>query len=181
MPTYVVLLRGINVAGKNRLGMSDLRSLLSVTGGSDVRTYLQSGNAVLSHPSTDAGQLAVDLERRLAGIGVPARVLLRGTNELAAVLAANPYLAGEPDRSKLHVTFLAELPAADRVERLQVPAGETAAFTVRGREVLLHCPDGYGRTKLNNAFLENRLATVATTRNLKTVVALHELAGPDAR
>jgi uncharacterized protein (DUF1697 family) len=60
---------------------------------------------------------------------------------------------------------------------LQVPAGETAVFTLAGREVYLHCPDGYGRTKLSNAFLERKLGVAATTRNWKSVTALHDLMG----
>jgi uncharacterized protein (DUF1697 family) len=174
--TYAALLRGVNVGG-NKLAMTDLRALLTDLGGQGVQTYLQSGNAVFGHATTDPAQLAQAIENGLAGLGVSSRVLLRTGNELAGVLAGNPFLAGEPDPTKLHVTFLAESPAADRIQRLQVPGGETGTFQVANREIYLHCPDGYGRTKLNNSFLESRLATVATTRNWRTVTALSELAG----
>ncbi len=76
---------------------------------------------------------------------------------------------------KLHVTFLAEQPAADRVQQLQVPAGESAGFHLVDKRIYLHCPDGYGRTKLTNSFFESRLGAVATTRNWRTVTALAEL------
>ncbi|MGI8664437.1 MAG: DUF1697 domain-containing protein [Jatrophihabitans sp.] len=179
MARYVALLRGVNVAGKNKLPMSDLRSLLTNLGASTVRTYLQSGNAVFDHPAKGPGRLAAKIEQALADAGVPAKVLLRTPDELAAVLAGSPYLDTESDLTKLHVSFLATAPAADRASDLQVPPGESGTFTLRGKEVHLHCPDGYGRTKLNNTFIEKRLATVATTRNWKTVTALHELAGSD--
>ena len=176
MATYVALLRGVNVAGKNKLPMADLRDLLTGLGLHDVRTYLQSGNAVFSHPAAGAGQLAGRLEKGLAEAGVPARVLLRRHDELATVLSGNPFLAREPDPAKLHVTFLLDPPAPDRTGRLQVPAGETGVLSLRDREIYLHCPDGYGRTKLNNTFIETRLGAIATTRNWRTVCALAELA-----
>ncbi len=108
----------------------------------------------------------------MAGLGVSTKVLLRTGDELAGVLAGNPFLAGEPDPATLHVTFLAETPDAGRAGQLQAPAGESADFRIAGRQVYLHCPDGYGRTKLTNSFFESRLAVVATTRNWRTVTAL---------
>ncbi|HEX8080169.1 MAG TPA: DUF1697 domain-containing protein [Jatrophihabitans sp.] len=174
MRTYAALLRGVNV-GKNKLAMPDLRALLTDLGGQDVRTYLQSGNAVFGHATNDVADLAQSIEYGLAKLGVSSKVLLRTGRELAEVLAGNPYLDRESDPTKLHVTFLAEAPAADQAQRLQIPAGETAAFSLAGKQIYLHCPDGYGRTKLTNSFLESRLGTAATTRNWRTVTALTEL------
>ncbi|MDQ1721074.1 MAG: hypothetical protein QOI26_808, partial [Pseudonocardiales bacterium] len=159
------------------LAMTDLRALLTNLGGEDVQTYMQSGNAVFGHSTTDPAQLAKAIEKGLAELGVSSRVLLRTGEELAGVLAGNPFLAGEPDPVKLQVTFLADSPAATRAQQLQVPTGETATLRLKDKEVYLHCPDGYGRTKLTNSFLESRLATVATTRNWRTVTALGELTG----
>lgn len=176
MTTYAALLRGVNV-GKNKLAMADFRSVLTELGAVDVQTYLQSGNAVFGHPARRPAELARAIEQGLAGLGVSSRVLLRTGKQLAAVLVQNPFLARESDPVKLHVTFLAERPAADRIPKLQVPAGETATFHLAGTEVYLHCPDGYGRTKLTNSFLETRLGTAATTRNWRTVTALAELTG----
>ncbi len=168
------MLRGVNVSN-NKLAMADLRALLTDLGGEDVRTYLQSGNAVFGHATADVAELAQSIENGLAELGVSSKVLLRTSEQLAATLAGNPFLERESDPAKLHVTFLAEEPAADRVQRLQAPAGETATFQLADQEVYLHCPDGYGRTKLTNSFFESRLATVATTRNWRTVTALAEL------
>jgi uncharacterized protein (DUF1697 family) len=176
MRTYAALLRAVNVAG-NKLAMADFRTVLAELGAVEARTYLQSGNAVFGHPSTKPAELARAIEQGLAGLGVSSRVLLRTDRQLAAVLADNPFLARESDPVKLHVSFLADRPAVDRAERLQVPAGETASCRLAGTEVYLHCPDGYGRTKLTNSFLESRLGTTATTRNWRTVTALAELAG----
>jgi uncharacterized protein (DUF1697 family) len=174
MTTYAALLRGVNV-GKNKLAMADFRSVLTDLGAQDVQTYLQSGNAVFGHSTAKPAELAQAIEKGLAELGVSSRVLLRTGRQLAAVLAKNPFLTRESDPVKLHVTFLAEPPAADRVPKLQVPAGETATFHLARTEVYLHCPDGYGRTKLTNSFIESRLGTAATTRNWRTVTALAEL------
>ena len=80
------------------------------------------------------------------------------------------------DPAKLHVTFLGGNPDPDRVAHLAGKRFEPDELRVAGREVYLHCPSGYGRTKLQNDFLERQLAVAATTRNWKTVTALAELA-----
>jgi uncharacterized protein (DUF1697 family) len=185
MTKHIALLRGVNVGGSARIAMKDLRGLFTDMGFEDVRTYLQSGNVVFAAPSDAPGaqcpaQLAASIGQRIAeDLGVSLTVLLRTGDSLARTLAGNPYLGQEDDPAKLHVTFLAQEPAAEQAARLQVPAGESAAFTLAGDEIHVHAPDGYGRTKLNNAFFERRLGIRATTRNWKTVTALHELAAGD--
>ncbi|MFD0395950.1 DUF1697 domain-containing protein [Streptomyces nogalater] len=117
------------------------------------------------------------IEKRLASeLGVPVGVLLRTGESLGRTVAANPYLDREDDPTKLHVTFLAGTPTAEQAAALEKPAGETAEFTLVGDEIHLHVPGGYGRTKLNNAFIERRLGITATTRNWKSVKALHGMA-----
>ena len=178
MMKSVALLRGINVGGHAKISMKDLRELFGEMGFEGVKTYLQSGNVVFSDPVGAApGELRKRIEKRLAeGLGVPAGVLLRTGESLAETIAANPYLDREDDPTKLHVTFLVEKPTPEQAAALQTPAGETAQFTLAGDEIHLHVPGGYGRTKLNNAFIERRLGIAATTRNWKSVKALHELA-----
>jgi uncharacterized protein (DUF1697 family) len=177
VPLRVALLRGINVAGNTRIGMADLRELLSGLGHTEVATYLQSGNAVFrpagGGDARTAARLAAEIEARF---GVKVSVLLRTGAELGRVLDGNPYPDQEKDPTKLHVTFLEREPAGEQAAPLRIPAGETATYTLAGREVYVHCPDGYGRTKLNNAYLERCLGVPATTRNWKTVKALHEMA-----
>ena len=177
---YVALLRGVNVAGTNKVKMDELRRLFADLGHTEVGTYLQSGNVVFADdaPGDDRTGLAAGIEKAIADrMGLTVTVLLRTRAELEKVLAANPYLDRETDPAKLPVTFLAEAPDPERAAALSIPAGETGVFTLIGREVYLHTPDGYGRTKLNNAFLERKLGVAATTRNWKSVGALHELLG----
>ena len=101
-------------------------------------------------------------------------VLVRTKAELARVVADSPY-AASADVTKLHVTFLVDKPAGDRVAAIDPSKFEPDEFTVIGRDVHLHCPDGYGRTKLNNAFFEKKLAQPGATRNWTTVTTRAEM------
>ena len=91
-------------------------------------------------------------------------------------MAANPLLKTGADPKTLHVTFLATAPTAATVRSLADVDRSPDQFTVGGREVYVHCPDGYGNTKLNNTFFEKRLGVAATTRNWRTVQTLAVLA-----
>jgi uncharacterized protein (DUF1697 family) len=175
MARYAALLRGINLGSRNKIGMPALTTLFEGLGHTDVKTYVQSGNVVFS-----SSQRSAALERGIHKaiqdeLGLDIAVMVRTAAELATLVGGNPYLDRQDDPLKLHVTFLAAEPAPTRVDKLAVPDGETAEFTLAGRDVYLHCPDGYGRTKLSNAFLERKLDVAGTTRNWKTVRALHEL------
>jgi uncharacterized protein (DUF1697 family) len=178
MARYVALLRGINVGGKNSMKMADLRSLFEAAGHRAVSTYLQSGNVVFragGESSVDA--LATDLEQKIAHqLGIEIHILLRTGPELADVVANVPILTAANDPRHLHVTFLKDEPDPDVVRELAVPSAGDDEYHLIGREVYLHCPGGYGRTKLNNALWERRLAVPATTRNWNTVTQLAELA-----
>ncbi|MGK5677378.1 DUF1697 domain-containing protein, partial [Micromonospora sp. URMC 106] len=152
--------------------------LVAGLGHDDVKTYLQSGNVVFGSTVRDAEALARGIERAIAdelGLSVP--VLVRSGRELAAVAGGNPYADREDDPTRLLVAFLAAVPEKSAVTALTVPGGENVAFTVTGREVYLHYPDGgYGRSKFTNNYLEKQLGVVATTRNWRSVRALAEQA-----
>lgn len=183
MDTVVLLLRGINVGGRNRVPMADLRALVADLGVDDVRTHLQSGNVVgTTAASGDPDTLAAALADRLqAERGLTVPVVARSGREWAEVLAGNPFRGDEDDPTRLHVTFLAAVPGPGRAGSLDdlVDPDRRDRFAVVGRHVYLHLPDGYADTPLQNAALEKRLGVTATTRNWRTVVALGELAGVD--
>ncbi|MCA1844343.1 MAG: DUF1697 domain-containing protein, partial [Actinobacteria bacterium] len=137
-----------------------------------------SGNVVFTARKQSPDRLARAVETRIADeLGVDPVPLIRTAEELAAVVEANPFLEKGADADRLHVTFLAATPDSGRIEAVDAGAFTPDEFAVRGREVYLHCPNGYGRTKLNNAFWEKRAGVAATTRNWKTVTKLLELAG----
>ena len=172
MPTYVALLRGINLGARNKIAMADLRELFAALGCEDVSTYVQSGNVVFRSPVRSAAKLQGGIEERIrADLGLQIRVLVRTSDELAAVAEGNPF-----DPATAHVTFLAEKPAAAGVRDLDPDRSPPDEFRVAGREVYLHCPNGYGRSKLTNAYFEKQLGVAATTRNWRTVTELARLA-----
>jgi uncharacterized protein (DUF1697 family) len=169
LPTYVALLRGINVTGRNKIAMSDLRTCFEELGHADVRTYIQSGNVVFTAKAGAPARLGPAIEKGItAGFGHDVAVILRTRAELAAVLKRNPFGADA------YVTFLDAAPARALVAAIDPAAYAPDEFAVRGREVFVRCPNGYGRTKINNTFFERKLATRATTRNWKTVTTLYE-------
>jgi uncharacterized protein (DUF1697 family) len=174
--TYVAMLRGVNVSGRNALPMDDLRALVAEAGGTDVQTYIQSGNAVFRSrrsPSVLIRSLESGLESVL-GATVP--VLLRTKEELDGVIKANPFVRRGEDVGSLHVTFLGAAPEPATAAAVVQPRGDDDEFQVVGREVYLFCPHGYGNTKLTNTFFEKKLGSRSTTRNWRTVTTLVSMA-----
>ncbi|WP_405144203.1 DUF1697 domain-containing protein [Sphaerisporangium sp. NBC_01403] len=177
MTRYVALLRGINIGGNSSIAMADLREVFIGFGYEDVTTYLRTGNIVFGAPSGDQDRLVTEIRKGISdGLGKDVGVLLRTAAELDAVLTSNPFLGEQDDLTKLLVTFLAADPGADKAGALASPPGETGSLALVGREVYVHVPDGYGRTKLSNAFVEKKLGVAATTRNWRSVLRLREMA-----
>ena len=170
--THVALLRGVNVGGKNKLPMAQLRASFESLGCAEVRTYIQSGNVVFVSPTpVDAASLERMVE---SDFGIAATVVLRTAGELRRVVRSNPYASADP--STLHVGFFARKPSAAAVAALDGVSYLPDAFEVLGAELYLHLPNGMGRSKLP-AYLDRRLQVPVTVRNWKTVNKLLELAG----
>jgi uncharacterized protein (DUF1697 family) len=175
--SYVALLRGINVGGKNKLPMADLAAMFSAAGCGGVRTYIQSGNVVFEASAKVAGALPGAVGRAIeAGFGYRVPVILRTADELGAVVRSNPFLAkgGEPE--VLHVAFLSAEPGPARVAALDHGRSPPDEMAVLGREVYLRLPNGAARTKLTNAYFDSTLAATSTVRNWRTVEKLAEMA-----
>lgn len=173
----IALLRGVNVGGRNKLPMEDLKAMVEGLGGQRVRTYIQSGNVVFEAAGTVARQAAESLAAaiaREAGISPP--VVLRTLSELRRIVGDNPYVGPNREERELHVVFLADLPSADDVAALDHRRSPPDEFAVRGREIYLRCPNGLARTKLSNAYFDSRLKTTSTVRNWRTTLKLLELA-----
>lgn len=176
--TYVALLRGINVSGKNPIAMAELRASCAALGLSEVRTYLQSGNVVFGAERGDARRLADALHGRIEkDFGHDVAVLVVSAQQLERVASGNPLRpAASADGRLFHCTFLfAPVPQA-RFHELRLPARDGERAVLAGQTVYLHCPHGYGTSKLNNAYFERALGVQATTRNWRSVLALRELA-----
>lgn len=178
MTGYAALLRGINVGGRQKIAMADLRELLGSLGYSDVTTYLQSGNAVFTSPRDDLPELAGEIEGRIErDLGLRVTVLLRTGPQLAAVVDANPYPAAAINPKTLHVGFLSAPVDPERLAGIDRSVFSPDEFVPGDRVLYLHYPHGAGRTKLAGTVLERRLGVRITARNWNTVITLLDLLG----
>jgi uncharacterized protein (DUF1697 family) len=173
---HILLLRGINLGPNRRVAMPRLREVLEDAGFEDVRTYVQSGNIVLSS-TKKPDKVAAECERAIAdefGFDVP--VVIRTRDELAAVVKRNPLgkVAIEPKRYQ--VSFLDGKPDPELVKELKSLATESEEFTVNGREFYAWHPEGVARSKLWNKLAGKGLGVTATARNWTTVTTLLEMA-----
>ena len=173
---HIVLLRGINVGGRNRLAMPELRALLSDAGFDRVRTYLQSGNVVLSSAASP-DEVARECERQISThLGLAIEVIVRTRDELAEILRRNP-LEGVAVKPKRHqVTFLAAELEPAAVEKITAAAAGGEEVVALGREVYAWHPDGVGRSRLAALLSGKQLGVAATARNWDTVTSLLALA-----
>jgi uncharacterized protein (DUF1697 family) len=177
MPTYIALLRGINVGGHARVKMDALRQLFEALGFESVKTYVQSGN-VIFRAGTSSSALARKIEDKiLSDLGLAASAIVRTPEEMGTTIRKNPFLKEKGvDLSKLHVTFLSEAPAKPAWKRLDGLSNGRDQFRCSGKEIYLHCPDGYGVSKLSNNAFEKLLSVRATTRNWNSVNKIYEMA-----
>lgn len=173
LQTYVALLRGINVGGKNKMPMTDLIALCIEAGGTAVQTYIQSGNIVFQADAETAAGLAAKLTaliRERFGYRIP--IVLRSASQFEAAVHSNPFLEQNAPEETLHVLFLASLPSAEQAASLDPIRSAPDAFAVRGSEIYLHLPNGVKDTKFTNTHFDAKLATISTSRNWKTVTML---------
>jgi uncharacterized protein (DUF1697 family) len=177
MAIYVALLRGINIGPNKRIKMDDLRKSFEGLGFDEVKTYIQSGNVVFKAGKASPEALSKKIEGRIVrDFGFSASVIVRTRVELEEAIAANPFLKQRGiDFEKLHVTFLADSPPAAGLKKL-------AEFTVVpdqsrcvGKEIFLYLPNGFSASSLWRVPWEKALAVVTTTRNWKTVNAIHQM------
>jgi len=182
VPTHVALLRGINVGGRNKVAMADLRAIMTSLGHTEVATYIQSGNVVFTSAETDTALLAAGIEEGIArALDMRTRAVVVSRDELAQVVADNPYSA-EENAKAVHAVFLAEQPGPDRMDSVAAAqrqaAGKGSRDTAQfvGRTLFLHTPDGFGRSDL--AVLLGRAGgpmsarAAGTARNWATVTKL---------
>jgi uncharacterized protein (DUF1697 family) len=177
LPRHVVLLRGINLGSHNRVSMPRLRELLEEARFDDVKTYVQSGNVVLSSPKK-ADAVRRECQRLIEDrLGLDIDVVVRTRVELAKVVQRNPLgdIATNPKRYQ--VSFLAATPPAGLKRKLADAATEQERFAVHGREIYAWHPDGVVRSKLWALLAGKQLGVTATSRNWTTVTKLLELAG----
>jgi uncharacterized protein (DUF1697 family) len=176
METYISMLRGINVNGKNIIKMDALKKLFEDLNFQKVSTYVQSGNVVFGAIQTDVKKLEDVIHSQIIsefGLDVPVIVLTIQTLKL--IIDQNPFVK-EKDKAFLHFTFLSESIINFNKELVESKKTNEEDICIIENVVYLYCPNGYGKSKLSNTFLENKLKVTATTRNWKTTTELLRIA-----
>jgi len=173
----IALLRGINVGGRNRVAMSDLRSLFSKLGFSGTQSLLQSGNLIFESNGRTSAELErlleMETEKRLK---IRPDYLVRTSEEWKQIVARNPF-PGEArdDPSHLLVMVLKRAPETKALEALQAAIRGPERVRVEGRQAYITYPAGIGRSKLTHTLIEAKLGARGTGRNWGTVLKLLDL------
>lgn len=176
MNTFVAFLRGINVGGHSRLPMKDLIAAIERVGGHDVKTYIQSGNAVFESSKKDRAQLSEQLAPEIEkGRGFKPHVLILELDAVAEAIERNPFPEAEADPKNLHLGFLSSAPQSPNLEKLEDIRKQSERFRFVGSVFYLYAPDGVGRSKLSAAS-EKLLGVPMTDRNWNTVCKMREMA-----
>jgi len=181
---YVALLRGINVGGRNKVAMADLRQVAESLGHTEVATYIQSGNLVFTNTGDNTVALADALEQEIArSLAVRPAVVVLSRADLAQVIADNPF-PGESNPKALHAVFHREpitgetiAAVADAEQKAQAKGSRDEAAVV-GCTLFMRTPDGLGRSELAAQLARSVTKTAGTTRNWATVNRLLEMLGP---
>ena len=169
MKTYVALLRGINVGGNNILPMKNLAAILEDIGAQNVKTYIQSGNAVFWIERTNASLLSNEITAAIKrSRGFEPRVLLLGSEEVEGAIRSNPFPEAESEPKTLHLYFLESIPGQPDLDALERIKSGRERFVLDGSVFYLHAPDGIGRSKIAEN-VEKKLGVPVTGRNWRTI------------
>jgi uncharacterized protein (DUF1697 family) len=176
MNTFIALFRGINVGGSGQLPMQGLTAILESLGAQQVRTYIQSGNAVFQSNLDDRVELSRALSEAIfQRYGFQPVVLILRGEELLRAMAENPFPEAEADPASLHLGFFASQPEKPDLDKLTSLKKESERFQLGDGVFYLHAPEGVGRSRLA-AGAEKALGVPMTDRNWKTVCKLRDLA-----
>lgn len=177
---YIALLRGINVGGKRKVLMSDLKNLFIKLGFTNCITYIQSGNVIFETPKTDSNQTLADQiqEAIFDKYEFEVPVIVRTYKVWEQVISENPFFK---DKSigieRLHLTLLDEVPEQNQIDDLKQIEFDSEQFEIIGQHIFLCCKDKFSsKSKMTNTLFEKKLKCKSTSRNWKTVMKLSELA-----
>lgn len=180
MTIFIALLRGINVGGKNKIKMADLKSMFERIGLSRVKTYIQSGN-VLFQTVENEEMLCQKLEQEIvATFGFEVKVILRTSEELKKIAESCPFSKEEiaaaeatAEGESLYVAFLHQEPSQEGIERIEAYKSKTEEYKLVDRDMYLLFPQSILKSKLANNL--QKLDVPVTVRNWKTVNKLVSL------
>jgi uncharacterized protein (DUF1697 family) len=177
MPTYVAMLRGINLGPHKRVKMEALRKSFESIGLKNVQTYIQSGNVIFKAGKSSVDALGKKIEKQITSdFGFSSLTILRSQDELGTIVKMNPFLkqAGVSPE-KLHVIFLSESPENDILKQLKGLTKAPDESCCLGQEIYLHLPNGFARSSMMNNPVERKFLVQATTRNWRTVNNIYQM------
>jgi uncharacterized protein (DUF1697 family) len=178
MRTYISLLRGINVGGHHLIKMAALKNLYEDLGLKAVTTFLQSGNVIFQTARNDTRDFETMLEQPIERrFGFRVSVVIRSPQQLARIVNNSPYAGRkEIDVNRLAVAFLKSRPSPAGVKAMMAAADKSNdECELAAGAIYIHCPRGFAKTLLTNAFLEKHLGVSVTARNWKTTQTLLSL------
>lgn len=177
MTTYIALLRGINVNGKNLIKMADLRAICQEMGLGAVQTYIQSGN-ILFRSDEEKEPLRRRIEQAIqASFGLSVPVVLRTADDLRQITLRCPFPADElAEGESLCLSLLGDAPSQEAIDRLLTYQSEIDEYRLIGQEVYILCRQPYHKSKLTNQLFEQKLRVPCTQRNWQTISKLLALA-----
>lgn len=176
MKTYVALIRGINVIGKNPLPMKELVVLLENIGAGKIRTYGQSGTAIFQITKKSAPQIAAQLKEQIERhCGFAPHVLVLGLEAVEKAIAQNPFPEAKEAPDSLHLGFLVSTPTSPDLKKLDALRTASERFHLTSHVFYLHTPEGVARSKVP-ANAEKLLGVPMTYRNWKTVCKIKAMA-----
>jgi uncharacterized protein (DUF1697 family) len=172
--TYVAFLRGVNLGPNNKIPMPALRTMAEDLGYTDVATFINSGNLIVSSPKK-AATVEQEISKAIKDtFGRSIDVTVRTPAQLKKVLAENPYPDGNP--SQVTVAFLTKAPAKDAKDRVAAVAKNHEQFAFAGQEVYVNYSQGIGKSKLAEKF-SDIIGVSSTVRNIRTVERVLTLCG----
>lgn len=175
MTKKLAILRGINVGGKRKILMADLKEMMEKIGLGECKTYIQSGN-VFFQSNEGNKQLENQIEKCInTRFGFEAPVIVKDIHELKETINNNPFYKQKEEITKLHLTFLKDKAEEEKIKEITASYNGADQFKIDGKNVFIFCEGKYHESKLTNNFFEKKLKVGATTRNWKTVLKLMEL------
>jgi len=176
MKTWISLLRGINVGGKNILPMKALRQILEELGYQNVQTYIQSGNCVFDSSKSSSSAISENIAQAIDDhSGFSPTVITISKAQLLDAVRHNPFDAEKNEPKNIHFYFLSQAPTTENMGALQKLKQPTEEFSLSKSMFYLLTPEGMARSKLA-AGAEAKIGVSATARNYRTIMKLVDLA-----
>jgi uncharacterized protein (DUF1697 family) len=179
MQTLISFLRGVNMAGHNKIKMSGLAELYGKVGFRESETYIQSGNVIFTNEEDlPAEDITSKIEKAIQKkFKLDIAVMIRTPEEIKKIISINPFSGEENfDPAKMACLFMHETPSEGQISKIKDVHYHPDKFKIIGKEIFIYCPNGFGKTKLYTNFFEKKMGIAGTARNWKTINTILDIA-----